>query len=48
MQKNVVSSPRGQKEMPPEQAPVRLPPPISYPEDLPVSAKRAEIAKALQ
>ena len=28
--------------------PERLPPSISYPEDLPVSAKRAEIARALQ
>lgn len=48
MHKNVVSNHSGTKQMSNEPVPLRLPPPISYPEDLPVSAKRAEIAKALQ
>ncbi|MFV9475264.1 ATP-dependent RNA helicase HrpA [Advenella sp. RU8] len=48
MHKNVVSNHSGEKQIPNGQVPVRLPPSISYPEDLPVSAKRAEIAKALQ
>lgn len=48
MHKNVVSNHSGTKQMSNEAVPERLPPSISYPEDLPVSAKRAEIARALQ